>query len=433
MEWYFQFFLVICGILLLLAIRMPLGFVFGIVASAGIILTTGRINVLTAVSQSLHDMLSDFVLITIPLFVLMAEILSAGGFIPDLYDGVEKWTGRIRGSLCIATIVASALFASVCGSSYVAAASLGRMIMPEMLARGYKKPLAAGTIAAGGSLGILIPPSLALVIYGYMSGASIAALFIAGIIPGIILSLLFIASIALMTMIFPDIAGTGPEVSLKEKMRVLIKFLPMILLALFLLGSIYLGIATPAEAAALGCIFSVFLCWLYGRLNVTMLLVAMRRAVATSGFLLLLMGTAKVLGFMMAKAGLMYGLQSAFSSLPTWGFILLLYGTLSVLGLFLEGTSIIVLTTPIFAPALSKIGLDLVWYGVLLVMFIEIALLTPPVGMNCYIVAEVGKEYGIKIENVFRGVIPFLIALFLAVGLVTLIPSLALWLPSTMR
>jgi len=433
MEWYFQFTLVVAGILMLLAIRMPLGFVFGVVASAGILFTTGRLNVLTAVPQSLHDMFSDFVLVTIPLFVLMAELLSAGGFIPDLYDGVEKWTGRTRGSLAIASIVASAIFAAVCGSSYVAAASLGRMTMPEMINRGYKKHFAAGTIAAGGSLGILIPPSLAFVIYGYMSGASIASLFIAGIVPGIILSLLFILTIVVLTRIYPDIAGTGPEVSRREKIRAMVKFVPITLVAILLLWAIYMGVTTPGEAAALGCLFSLILCWAYGKLNMALLLEGVRRAVATSGFLLLLMGTAKVLGFMMAKAGILYELQTFLQTLPTWGFILLLYITLTILGFFLEGTSIIVLTTPIFAPAASKFGLDLVWYGVILVLFIEIALLTPPVGMNCYIVAEVGKGSGVKLEDVFRGAIPFIAILGVAVFLITMIPSLALWLPSTMK
>jgi len=170
MEWYVGAVLIAFAILSLLAMRMPLGFVFGVVGAAGILISSGRPNVLTAVVQSLHDMLSDFVLITIPLFVLMAELLSAAGFIPDLYESVEKLTGRLRGSLSIATIIASAIFAAVCGSSYVTAASLGKMTMPEMLARMYKKHLTAGSVAAGGSLGILIPPSLAFVIYGYMSG-----------------------------------------------------------------------------------------------------------------------------------------------------------------------------------------------------------------------------------------------------------------------
>ena len=433
MEWYFQFTLVVAGILVLLAIRMPLGFVFGVAASAGILFTTGRLNVLTAVSQSLHDMMSDFVLITIPLFVLMAELLSTGGFIPDLYDGVEKWTGRTRGSLAIASIVASAIFAAVCGSSYVAAASLGRMTIPEMINRGYKKSFAAGTIAAGGCLGILIPPSLAFVIFGYMSGASIASLFIAGIIPGIILSFLFILTIVVLTRVYPDIAGTGPEVSWRKKIKAMVKFMPVILVAILLLWAIYTGVATPGEAAALGCLLSLILCWAYGRLNMAQLLAGVRRAVATSGFLLLLMGTAKVLGFMMAKAGILYPLQTVLQTLPTWSFILVLYIILTILGCLLEGTSIIVLTTPIFAPVASKLGIDLIWYGVILVLFIEIALLTPPVGMNCYIVAEVGKKYGVNIEDVFRGAIPFLAALGVTVLIITMIPSLALWLPSTMK
>lgn len=433
MEWYFQGLLVAVVILALLAIRMPLGFVFGVVGAGGILINTGRLSVLVALSQSLHDMLSDFVLITIPLFVLMAELLSAGGFIPDLYESVEKWTGRLRGSLSIATIVASAIFAAVCGSSYVTAASLGRMTMPEMLDRAYKKHLAAGSIAAGGSLGILIPPSLAFVIYGYMSGASIAALFIAGIIPGFILASLFVICIIVWTKLSPDIAGTGQQVSWGEKFRSSTKIVPVVLLAIIVLASIYLGIATPAEAAAVGCIFSLLLCWLYRKLNWKMLLEGVRRAVAISGFLLLLMGTAKVLGFMMAKAGIMYGLQGVLTALPKWSFLFVLYFTVALLGLFLEGTSIIVLTTPIFAPAVSAIGLDLLWYGVILVLFIEIALLTPPVGMNCYIVAEVGKSFGVSLEDVFRGIGPFLVALLIAVVLVTLLPDLALWLPSTMH
>jgi C4-dicarboxylate transporter, DctM subunit len=243
----------------------------------------------------------------------------------------------------------------------------------------------------------------------------------------------FVLCIIVWTKLSPDIAGLGQSVSWGEKFHSSIKIIPVILLAIFLLAIIYLGVATPAEAAALGCLFSLLLCIVYGKLQWKMLLEGVRRTIATSGFLLLLMGTAKVLGFMMSKAGIMYGLQDILSALPIWLFILVLYFTIALMGLFLEGTSIIVLTTPIFAPAVSAIGLDLVWYGVMLVLFIEIALLTPPVGMNCYIVAEVGKSFGIGLEDVFRGIVPFLVALASAVVLVTLLPDLALWLPSTMR
>jgi TRAP-type C4-dicarboxylate transport system permease large subunit len=199
-----------------------------------------------------------------------------------------------------------------------------------------------------------------------------------------------------------------------------------------LLACIYRGITTPAEAAAIGCIFSLLLCIVYGRMTWGIFFKALKQTISVSGFILLLMCTAKILGFMMAKVGIMYGLQEILSSLPKWQFIIFLYITVAILGLFLEGNSIIVLTTPIFAPAVTAIGMDLVWYGVILVLFIEIALLTPPVGMNCYIVAEVAKPLGIQIQDVFKGVIPFLIALVIAVLFVTFIPSLALWLPSTM-
>jgi len=432
MEWYIQFIIVTVAILVLLALRMPLGFVFGVVGTAGIAAYSG-LNLCMAVVQQMHDMLSDFVLITIPLFVMMAEILSAAGFIPDLYNSVEKLTGRLRGSLAVATILASAMFATVCGSSYVTAASLGRMTFPEMLKRSYDKRLVAGSVAAGGSLGILIPPSLAFVIYGYMSGASIAALFMAGIVPGFLLAGLFVLSILVLIRIFPEKAGEGKMVPWIEKIRSLSKVIPVVLLAIVLLVCIYWGITTPAEAAAVGTIFSVLICAAYRRLHWKMLFQALQRTVAVSGFLLLLMCTAKVLSFMMAKAGIMYGLQGILSTLPKWQFILLLYAVITILGFFLEGTSIIVLTTPIFAPALVAAGFDLVWYGVVLVLFIEIALLTPPVGMNCYIVAQIGKPYGINLKDVFIGMLPFLVALFVEVVIVTLVPSVALWLPSTMK
>jgi len=432
MEWYILFVVVAFAILALLALRMPLGFVFGVVGTVGIVLYSGP-SFCLAVAQQMHDMLSDFVLITIPLFVLMAEVLSSGGFIPDLYNSVEKLTGRMKGSLAVASIMASALFAMVCGSSYVTAASLGRMIFPEMLARSYDKKLVSGSIAAGGSLGILIPPSLAFVIYGYMSGASIATLFIAGIVPGLLLAVLFILSIIVLIWIFPEKAGAGKAVAWMDKIKSLSKVVPVVLLAVVLLICIYLGITTPAEAAAVGTLFSILLCIAYRRFQWSAFLQALKHTVAVSGFLLLLMCTAKVLSFMMAKAGIMYGLQGILSSLSPWAFILVLYIVITILGFFLEGTSIIVLTTPVFAPALNAVGFNLVWYGVVLVLFIEIALLTPPVGMNCYIVAEIGKSYGIELKDVFKGIGPFLIALFIEVVIITLFPQVALWLPSTMK
>lgn len=433
MEWYSGGLLVGISILVLLAMRMPLAFVFGSIGAGGLVILTGNTNILVSIAQNLHDSLSDFVLITIPLFVLMAELLSNGGFISDLFVSVEKLTGRIRGSIAVATIIASALFAAVSGSSYVCAATLAKMTVPEMLKRGYNKSLSTGPAAVGGTLGILIPPSLAMVIYGVMSGASIAELFIAGVVPGILLSLLFILVIIVWIKLDPKAAAAGQIVSWSDKIRSLTKSGPVVSLAIFLLVIIYFGITTPAEAAALGCIFAVGLLILYGRFRWKVFFNICFGAIETSGFILLLIGTAKVLAFMVSKAGIMYGLQNALTGLPLITFILILYITLTIMGMFLEGNSILVLTTPIFAPAITKMGLDLTWYGVILVLFIETALLTPPVGMNCYIVAEIAKPHGIVIGNVFRGIMPFLFALLITVILVTLFPSIALWLPSTMK
>jgi C4-dicarboxylate transporter, DctM subunit len=432
MPWYLQLIIVAVAIIMLVSIRMPLGFVFGVVGTAGILIYS-RPAMCMAIAEQFHDMLSDYILITIPLFVLMAEILASAGFIPELYRSFEKLTGRLRGSIAIATIIASAVLASVLGSSYVATASLGRMTIPEMLRRGYDPRLTGGTVAAGGSLGILIPPSLAFVIYGYMSGASIAALFVAGIIPGILLASLFVLVIFFYTLIYPDSAKVGKKVALSEKMRSIMKVAPIAAIAGAVIGSIYLGVATPGEAASIGCICSIILSLIYGKLNLNMFQSALRSAVSTSGLLLLLMCTAKVLAFMMAKVGIMYGLQKALTGLPNLQFIIIICFILIILGMFLEGTSIIVLTTPIFAPAITSQGLSLIWFGVILVLFIEVALLTPPVGMNCYIVAEVGKSYNLRLEQVFQGIVPFLGALFAAALLVIIFPGLATWLPSTMK
>lgn len=432
MPWYVQLSIVAAAILFLLAIRMPLGFVFGVVGAGGIILFSGFASCM-AIPQQFHDMLSDYVLVTIPLFVLMAEILASAGFIPDLYRAFEKFTGQLRGSIAIATIIASAVLASVLGSSYVATASIGRMTIPEMLQRGYSPKLTGGTVAAGGSLGILIPPSLAFIIFGYMSGASIAALFVAGIIPGILLSALFILSIISYVFIFPDSAKSGVHVGFSEKIRSLLKVAPILCLAIAVIGSIYAGIATPGEAASIGCICSVGICILFGKFNKKMIVIAFQRAVSTSGMLLLLMCTAKVLAFMMSKVGIMYGLQKVLVGLPDTQFMLIIILTLLILGMFLEGTSIIVLTTPIFAPALISQGLSLIWFGVILVIFIEIALLTPPVGMNCYVVAEIGKSFNLRLEDVFSGILPFVVALIATAILVIIFPEIATWLPSTMK
>lgn len=432
MIWYIELSIVAAAILLLLAIRMPLGFVFGVVGAVGIILSSGFATCM-AIPQQFHDMLSDYVLVTIPLFVLMAEILASAGFIPDLYRAFEKFTGRLRGSIAIATIIASAVLASVLGSSYVATASIGRMTIPEMLKRGYSPRLTGGTVAAGGSLGILIPPSLAFIIYGYMSGASIAALFVAGIIPGILLSAFFILAIVSYVWIFPESAKAGERVEFSEKCKSLLKVAPIVAIAAAVIGSIYLGIATPGEAASIGCICSIILCILYGKFDRQMFQTALQRAVSTSGMLLMLMCTAKVLAFMMSKVGIMYGLQKVLTGLPDFQFILIIILTLFILGMFLEGTSIIVLTTPIFAPALISQGLSLIWFGVILVLFIEVALLTPPVGMNCYIVSEIGKSFNLSLEEVFRGIFPFLAALFATALLIIIFPGIATWLPSTMK
>jgi C4-dicarboxylate transporter DctM subunit len=433
MEWYIAGISAIGLLLFLLAIGMPISFAFALVGVIGVFVTGGT-GKLFIVAQLAHDTLCDFVLITVPLFIFMAEVIFSAGFSKGMFNAFEKWVGRLPGGLAIASIGTCSMFAAVCGSSWVTAATIGKMAVPEMLNRGYDKRLASGSLAAGGTLGLLIPPSLAFIIYGFMSDTSIGHLFMGGVVPGIILSTCFALVIIGQVKLFPSMARPPEPTTWKERVQGVISIWPVLVVAIVVLGSIYLGVATPSEAAAMGAMLALMLTFVHGKMDWNTLVDALKRTLYTTGFIMLLLIGAKVFSFLLADQGVPDALAHICHSLGSPYYILLTtYILLIIMGMVMEGMSILVLFTPVFVPILKTVGFDPVWFGITLTLFIETALITPPVGINCYIIRDITIPYGVELQDIFKGIWPFLVALIATIILVTIVPNLVLWLPGTMR
>jgi tripartite ATP-independent transporter DctM subunit len=433
MPWYLAAICAIAMLLFLLAVGMPVSFAFAFVGLLGIFLTSGSGKIFI-VAQLCHDTMVDFILITVPLFIFMAEVIFAAGFSKEMFNAFERWLGRLPGGLGLASIGTCSLFSAVCGSSWVTAATIGKMAVPEMLNRGYDSGLASGTLAAGGTLGLLIPPSLAFIIYGFMSDISIGKLFMAGVVPGIILSLFFALVIIIQVKLFPSMTTPVEKSMWKEKFRALLSIWPVLVVALVVLGSIYMGMATPSEAAAIGSLLALLLSVVHRRVDLKGYFNALIRTVYTTGFIFLLLIGAKIFSFFLSDQGVPDALAEICQSLGSPYYVLIsVFVLLAIMGMVMEGMSMTVLLTPVFVPILKTLGFDPIWFGVVFVLFIETALITPPVGINCYIIRDITVPYGVGLDKIFKGILPFLFGLIATIVVVTIFPDLALWLPGTMR
>jgi len=439
MVWYAQLFIVAAAILILLAIRMPLGFVFGVVGTIGILIHSGFAS-LIAIPQQIHDMLSDFVIITIPLFVLMAELLSSGGFIPDLYNSVEKLTGRLRGSLSIATIIASAIFAAVCGSSYVTAASLGRMTLPEMLNRAYDKKLAAGSVAAGGSLGILIPPSIMIVMYGPIANVSVGKLFMGAFPAGAFLALLYCIYIGVRALIRPKDAPALPKeertTPTGKKIRdLIISLVPPVLLILSVLGVIFFGIAAPTEAAGMGAMASVLLAIAYRRFSFKVFKYVALDTLKVSGYIFFLSClTYAAIGVFM-RLGCADVIGQVILSTPggKWAIFGVIMFFVFALGFFMGWIPIVFIVVPIISPLLEPLGFDPVWFALMVMVNLQASFMTPPMALAIFLVSNLAApETGVTTLDVIKGVIPFVLLILFAIFIMVLFPQIVLYLPNAM-
>lgn len=431
MEWW-QIAVPLTVAVVLLLSGLPIAFTLGLCGLVGFLIVIGFDKTLPLLGVHCYSAVDNFLFSPIPLFILMAEILHFSGIGASLYDTAAKWFGQLRGGLSIASVAACGVFAAMCGLSIAGAVTIGVIAIPEMIKRGYNKRLAVGSVAVAGTLGILIPPSLPFIVYGVVAEQSIGRLFMAGIIPGIVLMGLFSTYILLRARMHPEWAPGVAGITWKDKILSVRQLWSAVLLILLVLGGIYLGVATPTEAAGLGAFGAMCLALIYRRLKLSDLVQAAWRTAGTCGFVLILVVGAMFFSLYLTTTGITQNLATSIASLEVsrWVIMIGVNLLLLALGFFLDATAIILLTTPVLLPIITSLGFDPIWYGVILVINLEIAFITPPVGLNLYAIRRVAPD--IPLSEILLGSIPFLLLACLGIALVMIFPQLALWLPSTM-
>lgn len=417
--------LILLALFTLLLMRVPVAFALG--GLGLVLLLIGGFSPLMA-PQSMLGTIDNFVLLAVPLFLLMSNVLLKGGVGRDLFAAVQAWVGHLPGGLAIATVISCGIFAAISGSSVATAATIGTVAIPEMNQRGYPRPFVLGLLAAGGTLGILIPPSIPMIVYGFITEESVIKLFLAGIGPGLMLMSLFIGFSMIYAWASPQ-CQSSPKASWSERRDTGLRALPALALAALIIWGIYWGVFTPTEAAAIGFAASLIITGVVLRtLTWQSLKEAVTQSMVTTVTILLIVAGAKVFG----KAISLYRIPQDVSFFisqnfsEAWLFILIVGGVLIVMGLFLEALSMMLIMVPVLAPSLLGLGIDPIWFGVFFVIMIECALITPPVGLNLYVIQAVGKA---SMQEVATGVWPFLALMLLTVFLIYVFPDLAMYIP----
>jgi tripartite ATP-independent transporter DctM subunit len=422
------------GVLLLILLSgIWIGVGIGLVGAVAMSLFT-RYPVGDMMAALCMGLVNNFVLVCLPGFILMGEILFKSGASKDLYDSITPWVARIPGKLLHSNVLSCTIFAAISGSSAATAATIGTVAIPELNRLGYKPGLVVGSLAGAGTLGLLIPPSLSLIVYGAITNNSIGQLYIAAMLPGAMVSILFIAYIALYAVIRPDAVTDRDDrrFSWKDRMNGLFKILPTAFLIFLVLGLMYLGVTTPTEAAFIGVAGAALISAFYGRLNFAMLRESMLGTVRTSCMLFLIMMMAGIMSSMVAYLKIPSGLAQTVSGmgLSAEALFVIVCVLYLILGCFFDGMSIMLLTLPIIYPLLiTQMKFDPVWFGVILTILIEVAQVTPPVGFNLFVLQHVSGQ---PIELVARNALPFAGLLMLGVVLLYFFPQIALFLPTRM-
>ncbi|MEO0821858.1 MAG: TRAP transporter large permease [Pseudomonadota bacterium] len=417
--------LILGALFALLLIRVPVAFALGGLGLG--LLLIGGFSPLMA-PQAVLSTLDGFILLAVPLFLLMSNVLLKGGVGGDLFAAVHAWVGHWPGGLAVATILSCGIFAAISGSSVATAATIGTVAIPEMIARGYDKRFVYGLLAAGGTLGILIPPSIPMIVYGFITEESVIALFLAGIGPGLALVVLFV----LFAMVHARLTGQHspePAAGWAERRRASLRAAPSLALAALIIGGIYSGAFTPTEAAAIGFAAALVITTVVlRRLTWQGFREAAMEAMATTVAILLIVAGAKVFG----KAITLYRIPQEISvfigqTIDTpLAFILVVSAVLLLMGLVFEALSMVLIMTPVLLPAAMGLGFDPIWFGIYMVVMVECALITPPVGLNLYVIQAVARA---SLADVSRGVLPFLALMLATVALLYMIPDLALYIP----
>ena len=416
--------LVLLCMLALMLIGVPIAFTLGGMGLSMLILAD--FSPLIG-AQALLSSIDSFILLSVPLFLLMSNVLLKGGVGSDLFNAVQSWVGHLPGGLGIATILSCAFFAAISGSSVATAATIGTVAIPEMINRGYPKHFVYGLLAAGGTLGILIPPSIPMIVYGVITEESIVDLFMAGIGPGILLVLLFTGYCVFFAL--RRKAQQRPErASMQRRLAASLRASPVFILAAVVLGGIYGGVFTPTESAAIGLISALIIVFLRRSLSLSNLHKAIKESLQTTVVIFMIIAGAKIF----SKAITLYRIPQDITSLITANidqvglFILVICLVLLVLGFFLESISMLLIMVPVLLPSLVVLGIDPIWFGIIFVIMIECALITPPVGLNLFVIQAVGKA---QITEVIAGVYPFIFIMFAAVVAIYFIPGIATYIP----
>lgn len=422
----------IIALFILFLIRIPVAFAMFLVGFVGIWVLNGWNAAMGLMASETFTLASSPELVVVPLFILMGNVASSTGMSRKLYDAAYAIVGRIRGGLASATVIGCGGFAALAGSSVASALTMGKVSLAEMERFDYDPRLATGVVAAGGTLGILIPPSTGFVIYAILTEQSIGRLFLAGILPGLLLLVAFLITVTLLCWWRPELGPRGPATSLDEKTRAMLGALPILLVIFFTIGGIYGGFFSPVEAAGVGAGLVI----LYGVFTRTLsfgaLWVSSRDSVITTATVMLILISAHMINPFLALSHIpaAVGEMLVAMNLSAVGTLILILVTYLVLGCFLEGFAMLVLTLPIFFPVILSMGIDPIWFGVLVVLTLEMGLISPPVGLNVFIVKSVAPK--VPLGDIFVGVIPFWIAMLITLAILIAFPQISLIIPDTM-
>ncbi len=421
-----------CGVLalfVLLFLRVPVWAALMLVGVVGNTIVGGWNSSFAILGTTGFDTSSAYTLSVIPLFILMGDVASSTRLSADLFNAARVLLSGIRGGLSVATIGAAACFGAVCGSSVATAATMTKIALPEMRKAGYDDGLATGSIAAGGSLGILIPPSIILVIYAAIAEQSVPKLFAAALIPGLVLTAIYIIVALVIAHLKPEYAPTVSNVTWKERLDALRQPWQFLLLFIITIGGIYAGIFSPTEAAAIGAFGAILLGLVGRRLTIKQMIKAIEGTVITSSLLFVIIIGATLFAYFIVQTQLPVLLSTFAQSMQLNALTVMIIIVIAyvIIGCFLEGIGMVLITVPVFLPLVVKYGYDPIWFSIIVVIVVELGLIHPPVGMNLFVIQAQAPD--VKLTAIYRGIIPFLIAPFVMIALLLVFPELALWLP----
>jgi tripartite ATP-independent transporter DctM subunit len=420
------------GLFGLMAVGVPVGIAMLIAGLLGLITLTGPTSAAHMLSGQAFATASHYQLAVLPLFILMGNLASAAGLSRDLYDAAYRWIGHQRGGLAGATVVGCAGFAALSGSSIASAVTMGRVAYPNMRRYGYGGRLSTGSIAAGGTLGILIPPSTGFVLYAILTEQSIGRLFMAGVLPGLLMTALFLVTIAVFVRIWPQEGPSGPRSTMPERFAATRRAAGIFVIVVLTIGGIYTGLFTPVEAAGVGAFLAAAMLIIRRLVSFATIREVSVDTLRTTGMCFLILIGANVFAPFVSLSGLPRVVADSFiaSGLGAYGTMLVILALYAVLGMVIEGLSLLVITLPIVFPIVMALGFDPIWFGVIMVIVLEMGLISPPVGVNCFVVSTIAQD--VKLETIFAGVLPFWLAMGVCALLLLVFPQIALVLPNAM-